>query len=220
MVSALNDWHLNTVEDRCHEPVDFPAYVGARAGGGAGENPLDSGAGCPGCLRFAAAAAGKGFASAEGEFHERFLWLDDQPAVGLQALAQVQGWTLVEQPAGDLGERMRLIATLGLAESDAVVLIGNDCPALDGAYLQAACAALQEQSVVIGPAEDGGYVLLGLRNIDVALFNDMPWGTEQVLSMTLQRLQQLDWCPVLLPELWDVDRPEDLSRLAALNIRL
>ena len=155
-----------------------------------------------------------------GEFHERFLWLDDQPAVGLQALAQVQGWTLVEQPAGDLGERMRLIATLGLAESDAVVLIGNDCPALDGAYLQAACAALQEQSVVIGPAEDGGYVLLGLRNIDVALFNDMPWGTEQVLSMTLQRLQQLDWCPVLLPELWDVDRPEDLSRLAALNIRL
>lgn len=155
-----------------------------------------------------------------GEFHERFLWLDDQPAVGLQALAEVQGWTLVEQPAGDLGERMRRIATLGLAESDAVVLIGNDCPALDGAYLQAACLALQERSVVIGPAEDGGYVLLGLRSIDVALFNDMPWGTEQVLSTTLQRLQQLDWRPVLLPELWDVDRPEDLSRLAALNIRL
>lgn len=155
-----------------------------------------------------------------GDFHERFLWLDDQPAVGLQALAQVQGWTLVEQPAGDLGERMRRIATLGLAESDAVVLIGNDCPALDGAYLQAACMALQEQSVVIGPAEDGGYVLLGLRSVDVALFSDMPWGTEQVLSMTLQRLQQLDWRPALLPELWDVDRPEDLSRLAALNIRL
>jgi rSAM/selenodomain-associated transferase 1 len=155
-----------------------------------------------------------------GEFHERFLWLDDQPAVGLQALAEVQGWTLVEQPAGDLGERMRRIATLGLAESDAVVLIGNDCPALDGAYLQAACMALQAQPVVIGPAEDGGYVLLGLRSVDVALFNDMPWGTEQVLSTTLQRLQQLDWCPALLPELWDVDRPEDLSRLAALNIRL
>ena len=153
-----------------------------------------------------------------GEFHERFLWLDDQPAVGLQALAEVQGWTLVEQPAGDLGERMRRIATLGLAESDAVVLIGNDCPALDGAYLQAACMALQAQPVVIGPAEDGGYVLLGLRSVDVALFNDMPWGTEQVLSITLQRLQQLDWRPVLLPALWDVDRPEDLSRLAALNI--
>jgi hypothetical protein len=72
--------------------------------------------------------------------------------------------------------------------------------------------------VVIGPAEDGGYVLLGLRSVAATLFSDMPWGTERVLDMTLQRLQQLDWCPALLPALWDVDRPEDLSRLAALNI--
>lgn len=151
-------------------------------------------------------------------FAERFLWLDDLPGADLQQLAQSLGWTLVEQPAGDLGERMRRIAALGLAESDAVILIGNDCPALDGGYLQAACDALQEQSVVIGPAEDGGYVLLGLRCIDAALFSDMPWGTERVFDMTLQRLQQLDWCPALLPALWDVDRPEDLSRLAALNI--
>lgn len=151
-------------------------------------------------------------------FGERFLWLDDLPDAGLQALAQRLGWILVEQPAGDLGERMRRIATLGLAESDAVILIGNDCPALDGAYLQAACHALQGQPVVIGPAEDGGYVLLGLRRVDAALFSDMPWGTERVFDMTLQRLQQLDWRPALLPALWDVDRPEDLSRLAALDI--
>jgi len=151
-------------------------------------------------------------------FSERFLWLDDLPDANLQAFAQRLGWTLVEQPAGDLGERMRRIATLGLAESDAVILMGNDCPALDGDYLRAACGALQEQPVVIGPAEDGGYVLLGLRRIDAALFSDMPWGTERVFDMTLQRLQQLDWRPALLPALWDVDRPEDLSRLAALNI--
>jgi rSAM/selenodomain-associated transferase 1 len=151
-------------------------------------------------------------------FTERFLWLDDLPGAELQALADAQAWTLVEQPVGDLGERMRRIATLGLADSDAVILIGNDCPALDGAYLQAACRALQEQSVVIGPAEDGGYVLLGLRSMAPTLFSDMPWGTEQVFDLTLQRLQQLDWHPALLPALWDVDRPEDLSRLAALNI--
>lgn len=151
-------------------------------------------------------------------FSERFLWLDDLPDANLQAFAQRLGWTLVEQPAGDLGERMRRIATLGLAESDAVILMGNDCPALDGDYLRAACGALQERPVVIGPAEDGGYVLLGLRRIDAALFSDMPWGTERVFDMTLQRLQQLDWRPALLPALWDVDRPEDLSRLAALNI--
>lgn len=150
--------------------------------------------------------------------HERFLWLDDLPSPELQDLASALGWTLVEQPTGDLGERMRRIATLGLAESDAVILIGNDCPAIDGDYLQAACSALRERNVVIGPAEDGGYVLLGLREIDAALFSDMPWGTERVLDMTLQRLQQLDWSPELLPALWDVDRPEDLPRLAALNI--
>jgi len=153
-------------------------------------------------------------------FSERFLWLDDLPGADLQQRAQGLGWTLVEQPAGDLGERMRRIATLGLAQSDAVVLIGNDCPALDGAYLQAACAALQEHSAVIGPAEDGGYVLLGLRSMVASLFSDMPWGTGQVFDITLQRLQQLGWCPALLPALWDVDRPEDLARLEALNIRL
>jgi uncharacterized protein len=156
---------------------------------------------------------------AEG-FSERFLWLDDLPDPRLQALANKLDWTLVEQPAGDLGERMRCIATLGLAESDAVILIGNDCPALDGGYLSGACLALQGQSVVIGPAEDGGYVLLGLRRITSALFSDMPWGTEQVLRMTQERLQQLDWTHHLLPELWDVDRPEDLPRLAALGIYL
>jgi uncharacterized protein len=153
-------------------------------------------------------------------FSERFLWLDDLPSAELQALAKTLGWTLVEQPAGDLGERMRRIATLGLLQSDAVVLIGNDCPALDGDYLRAACNGLQQRSVVIGPAEDGGYVLLGLRDMHASLFGDMPWGTEHVLNATLARLQQLDWHPLLLPALWDVDRPEDLCRLAALDILL
>lgn len=151
---------------------------------------------------------------------ERFLWLDGLPDASLQALAQNLGWTLVEQPVGDLGERMRRIATLGLLESDAVILIGNDCPALDGDYLQAACNALRAQSVVIGPADDGGYVLLGLRAVHAGVFSDMPWGTERVLQMTLQRLQQLGVNPALLPVLWDVDRPEDLPRLAELNIRI
>ncbi len=153
-------------------------------------------------------------------FSERFLWLDDLPSAQLQASAEALGWTLVEQPAGDLGERMRLIATLGLAESDGVVLIGNDCPAIDSGYLQAACAALENHSVAIGPAEDGGYVLLGLRNKEVNLFGDMPWGTDQVLALTLQRLSQQGCNPALLPILWDVDRPEDLGRLAALGIQI
>ncbi|SDH75033.1 hypothetical protein SAMN05216603_11348 [Pseudomonas benzenivorans] len=156
---------------------------------------------------------------AEG-FSQRFLWLDDSPDASLQALADELDWTLVEQPAGDLGERMRRIAVLGLADSDAVVLIGNDCPALDAEYLNSACAALHRQSAVLGPAEDGGYVLLGLRRVDPLLFHGMPWGSDRVLAMTRERLQQLDWSHQLLPALWDVDRPEDLPRLAALGIQI
>ncbi|MBU3059002.1 TIGR04282 family arsenosugar biosynthesis glycosyltransferase [Pseudomonas indica] len=153
-------------------------------------------------------------------FSERFFWLDDGPDDSLVELAEAHGWTVMEQPAGDLGERMRRIAALGLAESDGVVLIGNDCPALDGDYLAAACEALREQEVVLGPAEDGGYVLLGLRRIDPLLFESLPWGSDRLLALTCERLQQLGWAYGLLPVLWDVDRPEDLPRLASLGIRL
>ncbi|MHA6494585.1 TIGR04282 family arsenosugar biosynthesis glycosyltransferase [Pseudomonas borbori] len=156
----------------------------------------------------------------DGGFSQRFLWLDDGPNEVLQLLADQLGWTLVEQPAGDLGVRMRRIATLGLAESDAVILVGNDCPALDGDYMARAQAALQRHPVVIGPAEDGGYVLLGLRRVDATLFSDLPWGTDQVLALTRERLNQLNWDYHLLPVLWDVDRPEDLPRLAGLGIHV
>jgi len=156
---------------------------------------------------------------AEG-FCERFLWLDDGPDEDLEVLAARHDWTVMEQPVGDLGERMRRIAALGLADSDAVVLIGNDCPALDGTYLQAACQALAEHEVVLGPAVDGGYVLLGLRRVDPLLFECLPWGTDQVLALTCERLQRLGWPHELLPVLWDVDRPEDLPRLAELGVNL
>lgn len=153
-------------------------------------------------------------------FSERYLWLDESPDESLETLAEAFDWTVVGQPAGDLGERMRRIAALGLAESDAVVLIGNDCPALDGEYLAAACEALKAQEAVLGPAEDGGYVLLGLRRVDPLLFEAMPWGSDRILALTCERLQRLGWAHRLLPVLWDVDRPEDLPRLSELGIRL
>lgn len=154
------------------------------------------------------------------DFSQRFLWLDGGPDESLERLATHNGWTLVEQPPGDLGERMRRIAVLGLAESEAVVLIGNDCPALDGDYLAAACEELAASEAVLGPAEDGGYVLLGLRRVDPRLFEAMPWGTDQILALTRERLLALGWRHALLPVLWDVDRPQDLPRLAGLGIDL
>lgn len=153
-------------------------------------------------------------------FCERFLWLDDGPDEVLSALADAQGWTVVGQPAGDLGERMRRIAALGLAENDAVVLIGHDCPALDGDYLLAACEALLEHSAVLGPVEEGGYGLLGLRRVDPRLFEGMPWGSDRVLALTCERLQELEWDHGLLPVLWALDRPEHLPRLAELGMQV
>ncbi|ARU89200.1 TIGR04282 family arsenosugar biosynthesis glycosyltransferase [Pseudomonas sp. M30-35] len=153
-------------------------------------------------------------------FSQRFLWLDDGPDTALQALAEQHGWTVVEQPAGDLGERMRCITALGLVESDAVMLIGNDCPALSADYLMQARAALVDTPAVLGPAEDGGYVLLGLRQNDSRLFSNMPWGTDEVLRLTQARLAEMEWRYQLLPVLWDVDRPEDLPRLASLGIQV
>lgn len=94
------------------------------------------------------------------------------------------------------------------------VIIGCDCPALTEVDLREAFSILQKgYDAVLGPASDGGYVLLGLRRPCPALFKNMPWGTDQVLAETRERLQQqgLNWRE--LTERWDLDRPEDLARL-------
>lgn len=129
-------------------------------------------------------------------------------AGGLPALAQ-QG--------GDLGARMSHAVREGLSQYRQVILLGADCASVDADYLQEALAQLSAgRDVVIGPADDGGYVLLGLGSADWPLFNDMPWGSDRVLDETLHRLSgtTADWC--LLEMRWDVDRPEDLQRLSRL----
>lgn len=153
-------------------------------------------------------------------FSERIFWLEDGPDESLEALAEENDWMVVGQPVGDLGERMRRIAALGLAENDAVVLIDHFCPILDANYLAEACEALVECQAVLGPTEDGRYVLLGLRRVDPRLFESIPWGSNQVLALTCERLQQLDWQHGLLPTVWMVDCPEHLPRLARLGYKL
>jgi glycosyltransferase A (GT-A) superfamily protein (DUF2064 family) len=98
-----------------------------------------------------------------------------------------------------------------------VVLIGTDCPPLDGDYLARALAAMADRDAVLGPAEDGGYVLLGLWRAAPELFADMPWGTDRVAALTRQRMAALGWRWAELPMLWDLDRPEDLARYRALS---
>lgn len=114
---------------------------------------------------------------------------------------------LVEQVAGDLSAR--LLACLDPAP---VIFFGADTPDLQTHHVNAAVAGLTNHEVVIGPAEDGGYYLIGMNRALPDLLTDMPWSTEQVLPETLARLGRLGIAPLLLETLADCDRPEDLAR--------
>ena len=101
-----------------------------------------------------------------------------------------------------------------LVHAARAILIGSDIPALSAQYLRDAERALAGgDDVVIGPAEDGGYVLVGLSHGDPELFRGIPWGGPKVLPETRRRIAALGWRLSELPALWDVDRPEDLERL-------
>lgn len=130
-----------------------------------------------------------------------------------QALARRYPVQCRTQQGRDLGERMAHAAAVTLAAGHWPLLVGTDSPALDACMLERACAALcAGHPAVLGPAEDGGYVLLGLRQPAPALFRGMAWGTDQVLARTRQVLEGLAWDWHELPESWDLDRPEDLCR--------
>jgi len=124
------------------------------------------------------------------------------------------GVSLHSQCEGDLGARMRRALEEVLGRAERAILVGSDIPALSAQYLRDAERALSgARDVVIGPAEDGGYVLIGLKRSDPELFRDIPWGEPEVLAETRGRIAALRWRCFELPALWDVDRPEDLERL-------
>lgn len=114
---------------------------------------------------------------------------------------------LVEQVDGGLTERM-----LACLDPAPVIFFGADTPDLAPHHVEAAIAALERHDVVIGPANDGGYYLIGMRRAMPELLTEMPWSTDQVLPETLARLDRSGIAPVLLEILADCDRPEDLSR--------
>ena len=124
------------------------------------------------------------------------------------ACAALGPLTLCPQASGDLGQRM--LATI----NGPTLIIGTDCPALTPAHLQQAAAALNQHDAVLIPAEDGGYVLIGLRQAEPAVFADMTWGSATVFEQTRQRLRDLGYSWRELPGLWDVDEAADLTRLA------
>src|SRR5258706_863779 len=122
--------------------------------------------------------------------------------------------SLYAQGGGDLGARMQRAFQSAIARSRHAILVGSDIPTLSVQYLRDADQALaQGDDVVIGPAEDGGYVLVGLSRCDPELFRGIPWGGSEALAETRRRIARLSWRSSELPVLSDVDRPEDLERL-------
>jgi hypothetical protein len=120
------------------------------------------------------------------------------------------GAVLNRQPNGDLGARMLAAAA---AAKGPVLIVGTDCPALGADHLHRAAAALHNHDAVVIPAEDGGYVLIGMRQPHAGLFADVEWSTANVMDETRRRLRSLTLSWRELPTLWDIDRPEDLERM-------
>lgn len=137
-----------------------------------------------------------------------------------RVLRQIRGVECRLQPAGDLGERMhRVFQTL--CPQGPVLLIGTDCPVLTPDHLRRAAQALLDgDDAVFYPAEDGGYVLVGLRQPQPRLFDDMTWSTAAVMADTRARARRLGLKVGELEMLWDIDEPRDLTRLHKLDARL
>lgn len=141
------------------------------------------------------------------------LWFDATPAPAFaeQIMRRYGPDDIRVQQGDDLGQRMQHAARDVLRRADKLLLIGADCPAIDKTYLSAALRKLSAGvSAVLGPANDGGYVMLGGRTANLPIFNGIDWGSNRVLAQTRQRLSNagIDWHE--LRELCDIDRPEDI----------
>jgi rSAM/selenodomain-associated transferase 1 len=146
------------------------------------------------------------------------LWAaPDDGHPSFQLLATIVGTALARQPDGDLGDRM--LAAMDAAEGPALV-IGTDCPALTAHHLRIAADVLRGGvDVVVFPAEDGGYGLIGSRKPQPALFAGMVWSNSSVMAATRRRLKRLGLSWREPVKLWDVDVPADLERLREIGLQ-
>jgi rSAM/selenodomain-associated transferase 1 len=133
-----------------------------------------------------------------------------------QAIKARFGVALARQDGGDLGARM--LTAMAAAHAPALI-VGTDCPALTSEHLRAAADILREGAdAAIIPADDGGYVLIGMRAPVRALFSGMRWSAPSVLDETRRRLRDLGLTWREPVTLWDLDLPEDLERLRGIGL--
>lgn len=131
------------------------------------------------------------------------------------AMRKAEGVPCLIQPNGDLGERMHTAFRLH-CQKGPLLLIGTDCPPLTAGHLRSAARALLEgDDGVVIPAEDGGYVLMGLRQPQGSLFEGVDWSTDRVMTQTRERARAACLRLRELETMWDLDLPADLERWRA-----
>ena len=125
--------------------------------------------------------------------------------------------TLTSQSGGDLGERMQRAFENALLTAPCALIVGADCPSITVDDIRDAAAQLARADAALIPAEDGGYVLIGATRTHQHMFEGIDWGGPTVLTVQRQCFRALDWRWHEGATRWDVDRPEDLARLAELE---
>ncbi len=143
--------------------------------------------------------------SGTGRF-EPEIWVEGDPS----ALSAQPGLRVVEQPSGDLGERMAAAFDDGVS-----VLVGTDIPPITSDYVERALDELARADLVLGPTEDGGYCLIAMTTPQAQVFEGIPWSTPDVLTATLAAAEGLS--VELLEPLWDVDDAAGLARWRGLS---
>ncbi|MBK8833105.1 MAG: TIGR04282 family arsenosugar biosynthesis glycosyltransferase [Saprospiraceae bacterium] len=118
------------------------------------------------------------------------------------------------QADGDLGSRMADALSFVLSLHQKALIIGSDCPGLTPEILHAGCRSLDEKDIVLGPADDGGYYLLGCIELHPALFANIKWSTPSVLDQTIEKIKEANLSYCLLEKLHDIDTAEDWNRFS------
>jgi rSAM/selenodomain-associated transferase 1 len=145
------------------------------------------------------------------------LWLNEIPAAqGLMRntlkLAKNERIFCKIQKGNDLGDKMADAMISSLETYKKVIIVGSDCPNISTKTLKEASECLNKTDIVLGPAEDGGYVLIGASNFNAEIFNDVAWGKGKVFEKTIENIKKLNFTYSILSESWDVDDLADYER--------
>ena len=154
---------------------------------------------------------------------QRWLYIAANRAAAQRMAVHLQigaNWKVVTQRGADLGERMRNAIEEQLrAGAEKVVIVGTDSPWMGREQIARALRLLDKTDVVLGPSEDGGYYLIAARQLASKIFSEIPWGTSAVMPQTLRALRATRTTFRLLKWDFDLDRPEDLRRVARMAAR-